>query len=488
MTDYTQLTDEDLWARLAEVSDYDRIEVLVELGDRALRVAEYARAQTLLEEARDTAEKLGDLRWVASILFAQGTAAFDIGETEMAVEHFAQAARTYCEIGRSRDAARALLNLADGHRELDQPEECLAAALDAGRLAESEDDSELAGEACRVQALTLQRLGRDKELLQACDAGRAHFQKAGRADQVGQIDELAIAAHLRLGQLDDAQRLASDCLAVARLSGVNAAWTRFRFAEVLQICGAYKKVLKQARIAQREHRSADDLVGVAQCQWLIGDALTGLSRWRKALAAYEEARALFAATGRSREALLCQADQAIVWQVIGKYAKAGRMNRQLVRAFTEAEQDPVHAQRSAARLLENLVAQHRYEECCTSADELMSLWPEGATAATPDYREFLGQWTVALQQTGHPELAVAMATHVINNAPDGFDGQAAANSHEVRGRHRLDNHLPGAVPDLARAIELHLLLGQGERAGALAGLLARATGVADVPRSSQSAA
>lgn len=474
MTDFTQLTDEDLWTRVNEVSDRDRIEVLVELGDRAFRVGEFARARTLLEEAHNTAEEVGDRRWVAEILYGQGAAAFNAGDMGVAVGCYGQAAQVYCEIGMSREASRALLRQADGHRELGHLEECLAAAREAGGLAESDTDSTLAGEACHLQALALQRLGRDQETLHACDAGRVHFQQAGCPDRVVQINDMAITAHLRLGQLDAAQQVARDFLSVARLSEENTARARYRVAEVLQRRDQHKAALEEVEVAQQDYRKADDLIGVAQCQWLRGDALMGLGRHHEALEALEQARALFDATGQAREALCCQVDQAFAWQVLGNHGEAERINRRLVWAFAALDQESIDAQFSAVRLLDNLSAQRRYDECCNTAEELMALWPDGSTATTPSHREFLGQWTWALEQTGRVEYAVAMATHVINRASEDLDGPAIANSCEVRGRYRLAHHQPTAVHDLARAINAHLALGQVERASDLASLLVQA--------------
>jgi tetratricopeptide (TPR) repeat protein len=475
MTDYTQLTDEEMWGRVTEVSGRDRVEVLVELSDRAMRVHEFTRAQTLLQEACTAADEVGDRRWVAEILNAQGAAAFSAGDVDVAIGCYGQAAEVHCEIGMTREAAQALLCQADAYRESDALDDCLAAAVEARGLAEFDKDSAVAGEACHLQASTLLSLGMDSEALQACDAGRTHFQQAGRADRVAQIHDMAVTAHLRVGQLHEAHQVARDFLAVARLSGKNTSRARYRMAEVFLRRGKHKKALREAAAAQQEYRRAGDLVGVAKCQWLGGDALMGLGRRHEALDAFEQARALFEAAGHVHEALCCQVDQAIAWQVLGKHAKGERINRRLVRAFAEFDPESIDARWSAVRLLENLISQRRYDDCCNTAEELMALWPEGSTAATPSYREFLGQWTWALAQTGHDEYAVAMANHVINGTPPDLESPAAANSREVRGRHRLDHHRPGAVQDLARAISTHLAFGQVGRAIDLALRLAQTT-------------
>lgn len=475
MADFEQFADEDLWERLSEVSGRERIEVLAELSDRAMRAGQFTRAQTLLQEADRTAAEVGDRRWAAEILYAQGVASFNAGDIDAAIDCYGRATERFVEIGMNREAARAVLCQADGYLEGDDREGCLAAAREAQGLVASDMDVTLAGEACHLQAQVLHLLGRHEEALEACDAGRSCFQQAGRPDQVLRINDLAITVNLDLGRCAEAQQVAGDCLAVARLTGKGTAWARYRMAEVLQRRGKYKKALKEVTVAQQEYRTGHDLVGVSRSERLRADALMGLGRQREALGAFEQAQAGFETAGRGREALRCEIGQAVVWQSLGRHTEAERINRRLLETFAEFDPDGIDAQWTAVRLLDNLIAQSRYPDCCAAADVLMRVWPQGSTAAIPSYREFLGQWSWALAQSGRPEYAVAMAAHVLNHTPGGFHSPAVATSHEIRARYRLDRDLPGAVQELALAIGAHLAMGQVERARDLASGLAGST-------------
>lgn len=487
MTDYTQLTGEDLWMRLQHESGRDRVEVLAELGERAFQAREFGQARTLLEEAVGTAESVGDQQLLAEILYGLGAAAFNAGDARASECAYRRAGQVFHEIGLSYAAALAAIGQSDAFRERGRLEDCLAAARKASGLAESVSDCALAGEAYHLQASVLLELGRHQEALDACDAATTHFRQAGSSSQVLLIGDVAIKAHLGLGCWDDALQTARGCLAWAHLSGLDTSRARYRVAAVLRLGGHHRQALEEARAAQRHCFMSDDLSGAAQCQRLSGEALMGMGQRREALDAFEQARALFDATGQVREALRCAVDQAFIWQILGQHVEAERINRQLVWAYSELEPEGVDAQFSAVRLLDNLIAQSDFHQCCDTAEVLKSLWPEDSTAATPSYREFLGRWTWAMYQTGRIEYAVAMATHVIKRLSEGMGGSVVAVCFEVRGRYRLARQIPGALPDLARASSAHLGLGQGERADALATLLVQALCDAEAPDGEQGA-
>lgn len=476
MTDYTQLTGEDLWMRLNQETGRARAEVLAELGERAFRAGEFGQARTLLKEAVIAAEQVGDRQLVAEVLYGLGAAAFNARAAQASVDAYRRAGQLFREIGMAGAAAQAAMRQADAHRDLGNLEDCLEAAREASELAESINDFTVAGEAHHLQASVLLKLGREEEALHACDAASTHFLHADCPSQVLRVGDIAITAHLHLGHWDNALRVARECLALAHSSEADTLWTRYRVAEVLHLGGRHSEALEEAEAAQRHYCQRDDLGGAAQCQRLSGEALTGMGRHREALDAFGQARALFEATGLVREALLCAVDEAFALQMLGEYREAERINRQLVWIYAELEPDSVDAQFSAVRLLDNVIAQGHFHRCCDTAEALRSLWSEESTAVTPSYREFLGRWTWVMYKTGRIEYAVAMATHVIKRLPEGFEGSVVADCFEVRGRYRLARQIPGALEDLAQASKAHLALGQAERAGALAPLLVEAVG------------
>ena len=128
MTDYTQLTGEDLWIRLNQETGRARAEVLAELGERAFRKGEFGQARTLLKEAVTTAEQVGDRQLVAEVLYGLGAAAFNAGAGRASVDAYRRAGQVFREMGMAGAAAQAAMRQADAHRDLGNLEDCLEAA------------------------------------------------------------------------------------------------------------------------------------------------------------------------------------------------------------------------------------------------------------------------------------------------------------------------------------------------------------------------
>ena len=365
MTDYTQLTGEDLWMRSNQETGRARAEVLAELGERAFRTGDYGQARTLLKEAVIAAEQVGDRQLVAEVLYGLGAAALNAGAAQPSVDSYRRAGQVFREIGMAGAAAQAAMRQADAHRDLGHLEDCLEAAQEASELAESINDFTVAGEAHHLQASVLLKLGRDEEALDACDAASTHFWQADCPSQVLCVGDIAITSHLRLRQWDNALHVARECLALAHSSEADTSWTRYRVAEVLHLGGRHSEALEEAEAAHRHYCQRDDLGGAAQSQRLRGEALMGLGRYREALDAFGQARALFEAVGRVRESLLCAVDEAFALQMLGEHREAERINLQLVWTYAELEPGSVDAQFSAVRLLDNVIAQGHSTDAAT---------------------------------------------------------------------------------------------------------------------------
>lgn len=465
MDDLQQMPDEDLWAQLGEVAGRERIEVLYELGDRASRRQDYPTATSLWQEMETTAEEAGDAQAAAEAVRLQGVAAFYAQDYEDAIALYRKAARAHEEAGRLPDAAATLWCLADTYRAVRDFEGQLRAAADSRALAEADDVPVMAGDACLMQARALYMLNRDDEALEVCAAGREHYRSAQRPDKVAQIDDFALSVHMYLGNLDEALELARGCLVLARTSSAQEddSFARLRLAEVFLRRGALDEALGHAETAMRDFRARDDLLGVARCEELRGQALDENGEADKALVAFTDSRVLFDALGCDYDALRCETRRAIVLHNMADYVLAAQANRRLIRAFSGGGQD-MELHWSVVRLLDNLHEDGQCDECLAAAEEHMQTWPEGITAADPAYREFLGLYALALEHDGQVEHATAIANHVIAQTPTREASLGTAYCYEVRGRSQLESDEAAASQDFSHAIALHLARGRFDRA------------------------
>lgn len=456
--------EEELWTRLAGASGRDKIEILLELSHLTFQRSDFRRASTLLREVVDVAVAVGDRRIEADALHALGSAAFNLADLPGAAEFYLRAVDAYLDAGANAQAASSMLNAAEAYHDLGDLEQCVLAATRVQGLAEEAEEWRLAGDACHLQTRCHWRLGEIQPALAAWTSGREHFTKAAVPRLVAQIDDLAVVILLEHSDTRRALKVARGALKLAEGIGLDVASARMRLAQVRHRRGQHVKALKGADAAMSEFRRADDLSGVAQCEWLRAQALFGVGKSAQALSAFEQAHVLLEASGQSRDALRCRRDHAVTLHALGKYAKAARINKQLMRVLTESAATTSEAQWCAVRLLENLSAQHKYQAVVARAEEYANLWQDGVTAQHLGYRQLLAVWSFGLFRVGRHEYARAMAAHVLNNTTSGMQDCATGFCLEVRAVGLVDTDPAAAVCDLAGAVAAYLAVGETERA------------------------
>lgn len=471
------MAEDALWALLGEVTGRDRIEVLIELGNRASARGEFDRAMTYWQQLETTAAQLGDAEAIGMALRLQGVAAFNSHDHQAAAQLYQQAASVYSEAGLSPEAASALWCVADCHRAMGNSQEQLEAAGQSRNFAELDGIRDLAGDACFMQARALWFLDRDEEALAAYQTSRDHYRAAERPDQVAVVDDFAVSVHVFLGNLDEALDLARGCLVLARMSSSDNddRYARYRLAEVLLRRGDIEEALSQADEALQANRAHDDFAGAAKCEQLRAEALFQRDQLDAALDAFVNARVLFDATGRDVEALRCDTRRAVLLHYAGDFGLAARTNERLVQDYLRVD-DPQAARWSVVRWLDNLREAQHFEECVAVAREHMGHWDQAPISHEASYREFLGLYALALESTGDLAEAKAIATDVITRTPAREAGIGMAFCYEVRGRSLLERDETAARQDFSHAIALHLAHGKVDRARELSRLFLPADG------------
>ena len=482
MTDQTRVTDDYLWERLGEVSEYEKFDVLGELAQRAMDRGASDRALTFLLQMEAEARDLGDDSMVANALHSRGVLAFNSGNYTDAATCYRESADLYAQAERRAHAARSRFHEADAYRHVGDVDAWLRTAEQAWVQADQSCQPALAGDACLLLAMAHDESGDAQAVLNACLAGRERLQRAGHAHKVAAVDDLAIDAHLRLGQLEEAGELAAQRLQVALAMNTGVPESRARLGWIQQYRGHHRKALKAAKRARAEFAAVDDPAGVAGCLWLRAQALSGLGDYAKAIPVFEQAQALLMAAGEPVDALRCQAGHAEALYRAGDYPAAIRWNRRLIDECTGIPGMRNDARCAAVRLVDALFARGRYDEIAEQGDELMRLWPEGTTGADPQYRTFLARWAYGLFRCGRGGHASAMAAHVLKHA-EGADEDVAC-CLEVRARDRVVTDRSAALPDLAGAVAGYLAHGDVDRARELAEYMNDSTTCDEVTESS----
>lgn len=460
-----ELTDGQLWDLLGESTGMERFDCLMELARRSAARGDYERELTLLGEAEDTAAAMPDEYLVGWARYHQGATAFMLRDFAASAERYSAAAKDFGTLGKNAEAAHALWGTADALRAVEDFEGCLETAGQSRVLAESEGEQATAGDACLQQARALYMLDREEEALVACRDGRAHFRNAQLPARVAEIDDFALIVNLYVGNLDDALELARGCLVLARESSSQSddPYARRQLAQTHLRRGEFEDALRHADVAKDLYREQDDLVGVARCERIRGQALGETEQYGAAVDAFTSARVLFDATGRDHDALECDTRVAITLHGMGDYEHAARINERLVGAFTELEEGEA-AQWSALRLIDNFYADGQFERCLAVSGEVADVWADSATTDDRTYREYLGLRAAALAETGQLPEATQLAERVIHATPARDASASTALCYEIRGRSLIEESEAAAAQDFARAIALHLARGNALRA------------------------
>ena len=464
--DQQYLSDDELWAMLAESQGLERVDVLFELAERASARGDEPQAITLVGEAEATANAADDAFAEARAVSQQGVLLFRAAEYAESAGRYQRAAGLFASVAKDGWASSAHWGRADALRAMGDFEGWLAASLDARASAESEGDLALFGNASLMQARALYYLDREDESLQACQEARDAFRQVRLPGKVGEVDDFAITVLLYVGGTDSALDLARGCVVLARESSSDHddAYARRRLSEVHQERGETGDALTQAEFARELYRERGDLLGVARCERLRARALTDAGRDPEALVAFVDARVLFDAHGMDYDALGCDVWRSVVLHNSGDYAGAARVNRRLIDEFGMFDNATTDRRWSAVRLLDNLHEAGRFDECVTSTQENQQLWGETPPSESPSYRSFLGLAAAALEVTDRPEDAAELADQVIASTPASQATRSTALCYEVRGRARLEAGEPGGSQDLAHAIAVHLAKGDERRA------------------------
>lgn len=460
------VSEEELWSMLPEATGHERIAVLAELAARAAQRRDFARETTCLEEAAATAREIEDTISVAELHDRLGGSRFRAGDYPASVDFHGRAADEFSRSGVNLRAAEALWGQADAYRMTGDFDRWLSASEQSRRLAESEDAPVLAADACFLQARALYHLDREAEAIEACQAGRDYYRRAGLPDRVAEIDDFAITVHCYLEQFDEAMDLARRCLVFARESQTERddPYARERLAEVMQRRGDSEAALEQLAIAQAGYRQQTALVGSARCERLRGEALVSLDRLGEAQEAFLDARILFDSTGFDIDSLWCEGRRAFVLQWMGEFREAARIHEGLVNAWRGRENAELDLRWSVVNVLTCLYDAGAYGDCVEKSEELRDVWPDDITLDDASYREFLGLTAAALLQVGRADAAVPLADQVIEHSKVREAGIGTAYCYEIRGRSRMAEDEVAATQDLSHAIALHLAKGRISRA------------------------
>jgi tetratricopeptide (TPR) repeat protein len=374
MDEADQVSDEQLWLRLAGAEPGERAEITLELAERAAGQDDHERTVTLAKAAAEAAEGAASTSAQARATYLAADAHAELGRNEEALAGYQAAATLY----------RAVLD-----------EECVAIchfragwALSAGgRLDEALEQWETAerlfagqpncddevGKCALARGGALQRLGRPEEALEALSQSRDAFRRYGEPTQTTWADDQAAGVLLRMGRSGQAVGWLEQCEFVAEAVGdpYRLAYARLRLGVALRTDGRLSAARRSIRRARRGFRQQGSLADVAQCDRETAVCLAMQGRADKARRRFDRARAVFDAAGDDPSVRGIDMDTGILLWDLGRHEESVQVSRRALDAAVSAE-DAWGAFGLATRLAAALLDLGRAEE----AAEVMTACPD----------------------------------------------------------------------------------------------------------------
>lgn len=458
-------SEEDLWSRLGEADGRERVELLIELGNRAGSRGDLSAAASLFETAGTESAAMQDETLAGESFCSQGAALFGTGDYEDSSRAYGMSAKHYLDAGRGGEVADVLWRQGDAFHRLGRWQDMLDAASAALPFARAEDEGELSGRICLQRAKALYRLDQDEAALADCGVGRDYFRKAGVSDGVAAIDDFALTICLWLGRLDQALELATSCHVLAMSSSRTQDDTEaeLRLAETYVARDEFELALLFADRAMQRSKDSDDRVGIARgCVWRAR-ALEGLDRDDEAVDVYIEARVLFDANGFDRDASFCEIRRAQCLHYLRRYDEAAAANTRLAEVFT-ASQDWLGVAYSIHRLADNYVHSGDLQAAIDAVDGWLGTGALDDPAVRVPAIKVLACKAIAMLELGDSEGAHLVAEHALAMTSEADVDPFTALIFEVRARYLLEQGDADARQELAHAIALHLAVGWTDRA------------------------
>jgi tetratricopeptide (TPR) repeat protein len=170
MNDFSRMTEESLWDKLAESSGSERPEILQQLGWRAIQREKWGEAISILEEAKAAYEQIGCSSDVRMCLHWIARCAGNMSNSEMAIAEHINVLNMLQEQGPLDEfGAKTVDAIGCEYRDAGQQKKAGEYFGQAARLHDSNQSKYFAENSARKWIETIRRVGNWVDMLEATD-------------------------------------------------------------------------------------------------------------------------------------------------------------------------------------------------------------------------------------------------------------------------------------------------------------------------------
>ncbi len=434
---------QQLLARNAHLLDDDLAQALKDQADHALRT-DVQRAMDMAETLLQMAEASGKPQHRALGLLARGNVySLGLAEYERSLADYEEAAAIYRETGEQVNEARSQIGKVWALLNLSRYDEAEAAAIWASEILEQAGALQPLAILTMNRAINLGRQGDDVRALTMFDRARDLLEQLGEAGQPYRpwIEQNRSIVLRNLGRLQDSLAAAKRAWQGMEAQGefIEAARARQSKAITYLLMGRYTEALtlmEDARsIFLADGRQRDALMlDVFLCECLLP-----LRRFRDVLAITRKVRPFFAQRGMGKEIGQALLDEAVAYTGLGRFDEA-RASLAEARKYFIADANPVLVATADLELAAMLLHLDEMEQSAALLDYAEQVFSQRELA--PQLAQtWLLQARIALRRGAWPRaeklaqdaLAVAQAEQIITLAfrARHILGQAIAHRHDA---------------------------------------------------------
>ena len=463
MDETDQLSDEQLWARLAGAEPAERAHITLELAERAAGQHDHERTVTLGKAAAAAAESSASTHVQADATFVVADAHAALGRTEDALMAYADAAGIYRGLLDEREVAICHFRAGWALSEAERVEESLGEWRTAeGLLSGLDDCHDDLGKCALARAGAFKRLGRLEESLDAVGVAREAFRRHGDPVQTTWADDRAASVLLGLGRSSEAVERLELSLSVAEAVGEaeRLAYARLRLAHALRVDGRHHDALPVIRRARQAFRAQGYLADVAHCDREAAICLAWVGKHDKAHRRFVRSRAVSDAAGDDAAVRSTDLDISVLLWRVGRTEESIEAMSRALESARDAD-DHGAAFRLTSRLANCLLDLDRADEAAQAMERCPSM---PTTTILLERALHLGARARLAVVGGDEEAATALLDEGLRRLDGTSLTSVQAKLYAVRAEATVTSDSASSAADRARAVALYLADGDSERA------------------------
>jgi tetratricopeptide (TPR) repeat protein len=462
--DLENYSSEQIWAHLSESENEEKVDLLLELYDRCMKMEDFIQAASIAEQAASEAEKCMGNITVENAFYKQGFALWKEDRNLEAIQAFTRGVNTYQEPDSKVELSKNQWGIAVAYFDEGNFLEAASWANLSSDSAVSSEAFSMAGLSKFVEGKSLHSAGKSDEALKMCELARNYRRAEYELDRVAEIDGYMASIHSSNGNHYEAINLLRNCLVLAEATdSVEIKYFSYRLGNSLLDFAYHDEARTHLERARAGYQEIDDHGSVAECCFSLSLTYRGNDMLDHAIDLARTATSLWDATGNDTSYLRGLQRVAILLAAKEDYGSAIDNNNRIIDFISSKGGESYQIQLGWAQLRNATCYQNSYmwEFSLMKLEETKLFGPSSSHMGNTWYYSLKA---LALYELDRHEEALGVAdTGLSLTGNDDVDEDTAV-LYEIKARVSLEQDRPDKERHLAHAIALLLAFGKTEKA------------------------